>query len=177
MKKKDPYRFAKICAAIMVFIFAAWLSRVFVFRGFGTLIAQCLERSNEAIVSAHIRFTSNPEKEITLNGDEVTIFLENLNELKARKPDIYEYKPYLEKQKQVKYTGKTADGVVSCEIAFYRDDGDEMATLRFQPDKVPSMEYVTRTPIGNNAYDIGGKLTDFVLKQEISADDIISALP
>ena len=177
MKKKDPYRFAKICVAVMVFIFAAWLGRVFIFRGLGTLITDCLETSNAAIVSATVTFNSNTENKQTLNADEITVFLENLNEIKARKPDIYEYKPFLEKQKQVKYTGKLDDSVTACEVEFFDEDGDTMATLKFQPSQLPVIFYRERERLWSNAYEINDTGATFVLRREISADDIISALP
>ena len=182
MKKKDPYRFAKICVAVLVFIFAAWLGRVFIFRGLDVYINKAMDYYAGGVDNMYVKVRRYDNNRTIiyreLSGADMEYFIENLHDIKVRRIDFYEYAPIRKAQQQVRYNGETslADATAECDIIF-RDDERDVITIRMTPGYRFGIRYTKREKLESGYVRIGTRNMSMVLKREISADDIISALP
>ena len=182
MKKKDPYRFAKICVAVMVFIFAAWLGRVFIFRGLDVYINKALDHYAGGADNMYIKVRRYDNNRTIiyqeLSGADMEYFIKNLHDIKVRRIDFYEYAPLRKAQQQIRYTGETklADVTAECDIIF-RDGETDIVTIRLTPGYRFSIRYTRREKLESGYLKTGTRNMSMLLRREISADDIISALP
>ena len=182
MKSKDPYRFAKICLAVMIFIFVAWLGRVFIYRGLDVYINSAIDHYAPGVDNMYVkvrRFDNNRTiiyQELT--GADMEYFIKNLHDIKVRRIDFYEYPPIRKRQQQIRYNGETklADVTAECDIIL-RDGESDVITIRMTPGYRFAIIYTKCEKLESGYLQTGTRNMSMVLRREISADDIISALP